>query len=84
MKKCRGFLINLACPHVDSYLPAFYIIHMGKIILIIACILLVLTITAGFLIPKISDILGPILVFDIVVLAIGVLMIAKETRPQRF
>jgi hypothetical protein len=57
---------------------------MGKIILIIACILLVSTIASGFLLPKISDIIGPILIFDIVVLAIGVLMIAKETRPQRF
>ncbi|MCX6006491.1 MAG: hypothetical protein NTZ34_04420 [Chloroflexi bacterium] len=63
---------------------SFYIIHMGKVILIIACILLVLTIAAGFVIPKISDLIGPILIFDIIVLAIGVIMIAKETRPQRF
>ena len=33
---------------------------MGKIILIIACALLVLTIAAGFLLPKMSDIIGPI------------------------
>jgi hypothetical protein len=65
-------------------LPAFYIIHMGKIILIIAFILLISTIAAGFLVPKVSDIIGPILIFDIIVLAIGVLLIAKETRPQRF
>jgi hypothetical protein len=64
--------------------PRFYIIHMGKIILIVACILLVSTIAAGFLLPKISDFIGPILIFDIIVLAIGVLLIAKETRPQRF
>jgi len=57
---------------------------MGKIILIIACILLILTIAAGFLVPKISDFIGPILIVDIILLAIGVLMIAKETRPQRF
>jgi hypothetical protein len=57
---------------------------MGKIILIIAFILLISTITAGFLVPKVSDIIGPILIFDIIVLAIGVLLIAKETRPQRF
>ncbi len=57
---------------------------MGKIILIVACILLVSTIVVGFLVPKISDFIGPILIIDIVLLAIGVLMIAKETRPQRF
>jgi hypothetical protein len=61
-----------------------YIIHMGKIILIIACVLIVLTIAAGFMLPKMSDIIGPVLIADIIVLAIGVLMIAKETRPQRF
>lgn len=57
---------------------------MGKIILIIACVLIVLTIAAGFLVPKMSDIIGPVLIVDIIVLAVGVLMIAKETRPQRF
>jgi purine-cytosine permease-like protein len=57
---------------------------MGKIILIIACALLVLTIAAGFLVPKMSEIIGPILIADIIILAVGVLMIAKETRPQRF
>ena len=57
---------------------------MGKIILITACILLILTIAAGFLVPKISDFIGPILIVDIILPAIGVLMIAKETRPQRF
>ena len=70
--------------NIDRHFMTFYIIHMGKVILIIACILLALTIAAGFIIPKISDFIGPILIFDIVVLAIGVLMIAKETRPQRF
>ena len=57
---------------------------MGKIILIIACVLIVLTIAAGFMLPKMSDIIGPVLIVDIIVLAVGVLMIAKETRPQRF
>lgn len=70
--------------NIDRRFMSFYIIHMGKIILIIACILLALTIAAGFVIPKISDFIGPVLIFDIVVLAIRVLMIAKETRPQRF
>jgi hypothetical protein len=57
---------------------------MGKIILIIACVLIALTVAAGFLLPKASDFIGPVLIVDIIVMAIGVLMIAKETRPQRF
>ena len=57
---------------------------MGKVILIIACILLVLIVCAGFLLPKMSDIIGPALIGDIIIMAIGVIMIAKETRPQRF
>ena len=71
-------------PHIDRRFRAFYIIHMGKVILIIACILLVSTMAVGFLVPKMSDFIGPILIFDIILLAIGVLIIAKETRPQRF
>ena len=61
-----------------------YIIHMGKLIIIIAFILVVLTIIAGLLIPQMGDFIGLILIADIITMGISMLMIAKETRPQRF
>ncbi|MBN1376339.1 MAG: hypothetical protein JXA01_09300 [Dehalococcoidia bacterium] len=71
---------NFSPCHIDSHFAPLYIIHMGKVLLIIACILVVLTIATGFLLPQFSDFIGPALILDIIIMGISVMVIAKETR----